>query len=80
MDSSAEIYCAKLNISATIKAVGISVTEEYAEPLERYLDYMELMREYYRDKVFIFVNIRSYFSDEEMLRIMDTTSSQGYST
>lgn len=33
-----------------------------------------------RDKVFIFVNIRSYFSDEEMLRFMDTTSSQGYST
>lgn len=33
-----------------------------------------------KQKVFIFVNMRSYFSDEEMLRFMDTTSSQGYST
>lgn len=78
MDSSAELYCAKLNISAIIKAVGISVAEEYAEPLEQYLDYMELMREYDRERVFVFINMRSYFSDEEMLRFMDTTSSQGY--
>lgn len=36
------------------------------------LDYMELSRELERDKLFIFVNLRSYYADEEIQSFLDS--------
>ena len=44
-DCTADIICGKLTMSAVLKAIGITVSDDYADPLERFLDYMELVRE-----------------------------------
>ncbi len=56
----------KLNISNIIKSVGISVNEDYDNGLEKIIDYMLLCREFDKEKIFIFVNLRCYYSDDEM--------------
>ena len=73
----AGLCCAKLNIGSLLKAVGIS-TDDTAADLEQYLDYMELVREFDRDKVFIFVNLRSYYADEELLPFLNTALTHEY--
>lgn len=47
-------------------------------PLERLIDYMELVREFERDKLFVYVNLRSFFSDEEIERFLRTALDHGY--
>lgn len=70
------IECAKVNVNALLKMAGISVCDDYDEPLERILDYMELVREYDRERLFVFVNMRSYFEDDELNRFFETVLSK----
>lgn len=63
---SADIACDNVTVSSVLKMAGIAVREEYDNPLEAILDYMELTGEFERRKLFIFVNVRSYFDDEDM--------------
>ncbi|MDD3400358.1 MAG: type II-A CRISPR-associated protein Csn2 [Eubacteriales bacterium] len=56
----------KLNISSIIKSVGVVIEENEDEPIERIISYMELVSELESDKLFIFVNMRSYFADDKM--------------
>ena len=44
----------------------------YIDPLERLLDYMELVRSYERDKLFVFVNLRSFFADDPIRSFLRT--------
>lgn len=77
-DYTADITCGKLNIGAVLKSIGVSVNDDYPDPLERLLDYMELVREFDRDKLFIFVNLRAYFDDEELRPFFDTVMAHEY--
>ncbi len=56
----------KLNIGTIVKSIGIVLSENYDNELEKLLDYMQLVREFDREKIFIYVNLRSYFSDIDM--------------
>lgn len=60
------VYCSKMDFGGILKAVGINVLDDQESELERLLDYMELTRELERERLFILVNLRSYFSDEEV--------------
>lgn len=71
-DVPGEVILDKLNIGSLIKSVGLRLDNEYGEPLERIYDYMELVRELDGDKLFVFVNMRSYFTDEAVARFCDT--------
>ena len=42
------------------------------------MDYMELSRELERDKLFIFVNLRDYYSDEEVQPFFNSILSHEY--
>ena len=42
------------------------------------LDYMELVREFDHDKLFITVNLRSYYNDETILKFMETVLAHDY--
>lgn len=77
-EQTAELYCSKLNISSILKAIGICVADDYASPLEEYIDYMELTREFDRDKLFIFINLRSYFPDSELQAFLETVLAHEY--
>ncbi len=61
-----------LSIASLIKALGITIAESYQSELEKIIDYMQLIREYDRDKLFIFVNLRSYYSDEDIEKFYKT--------
>lgn len=61
-----EINCQKLSIGSIIKAISPEIDEEDKSPLERIFSYMELVRELDRERLFIMINMRSYFSDDDM--------------
>ena len=61
-----EINCQKLAVGPIIRALSPEIEENDKSPIEKVFAYMELVRELDRDKLFIMVNMRSYFQDEEM--------------
>ena len=66
------IEASKINIPSIIKMAGICINEDYNGIPEKLIDYMELVREYDRDKLFIFVNMRSFFDDITMSAFFTT--------
>lgn len=73
-----DLVCNRCTVGGLVKAMGVALRDEYEEPLERVLDYMELVREFDRDKLFILPHLRSYFSDEEMERFLRTVLDHRY--
>lgn len=67
-----EIDCQKLAIGPIIKAVSPEIEEADKGALEKIFAYMELVRELDRDRLFIMINMRTYFSDEEMERFAES--------
>ena len=65
-DSDCELSYSKLNISSIIKAAGIEIDEYGKSNLERMYDYFELVRSFEGDKVFFLVNMRAFYSDDDM--------------
>lgn len=76
-----DIVPAKVAVPNLLKAIGIEINDDYhgeKGEVERIVDYMELVREFDRDKMFVTVNMRSYFSDDAMERFMKTAVSHEY--
>lgn len=67
-----EIDCKKVAISPILKAISPEIDENEKSTIERVFAYMELLRELDRDRLFIMVNMRSYFSDEDMERFIES--------
>ena len=61
-----------------IKAMAVHIRDAYDDPLERLLDYMELVREFDRDKLFVLLHLRSYFSEEQTGLFLKTVAEHGY--
>lgn len=73
-----DIEFSKITWENIIKAVGIGFTENYDSLAEKILDYMELVREYDSEKMFITLNLRSYISDDEMNKFVNDVVARGY--
>lgn len=73
-----DIVCEKCTVSGLLKGLGIHLRDDYEEPLERLLDFMELVREFDKDKVFVLVGLRSLFPDEKAERFLQTALDHGY--
>lgn len=73
-----DIRCEKCSVSGVIKSTGIHLRDEYDDPLERLLDYMELVREFDREKLFVLVGMRSLFADREMELFFRTVLTHRY--
>ncbi len=61
-----------------IKAMSVHIRDAYDDPLERLLDYMELVREFDRDKLFVLLHLRSYFAEEQTGLFLKTVAEHGY--
>ena len=72
LDLPGNIEASKINVPAIIKMAGICINDDYNSIPEKLIDYMELVREYDRDKLFIFVNMRSFFDDDTMSAFFST--------
>lgn len=77
-DLPCDVACAKMNIGSILKAVGLEISDDYDSDLERLLDYMAIVRELDREKLFIFVNLRSYYLDGEIQQFIATALSHEY--
>ncbi len=71
---SVEIDCEKIAIGPIIKAISPVVEMEDKTPLEKIFSYMELVRELDRDRLFIMVNMRTYFSDCDIESFIETVT------
>lgn len=67
-----DIRCQKLAIGPLIRALAPEIEESEQEPLERIFSYMELVRELDRDRLFVMINMRTYFSHEAMARFAES--------
>lgn len=56
----------KLTMNAILKATGVILQDDSYSNIEAIYDYMEIIRELDRDKLFIFLNFRDFFDDNEV--------------
>lgn len=73
-----DITFPKLSISGLIKSAGPELRDDYTDLCEKIFDYMEFVQTFDRDKLFIFVNMRSFVEDSDMQLFMDTVLSHGF--
>lgn len=73
-----DIVCEKCSVAGILKGIGITLRDDYDDPLERLLDFMELVREFDRDKLFVLAGLRSFFSDAKVELFLDTALAHGY--
>lgn len=67
-----------LNIRSIIKSAGVEFVNDYTTLSEKIIDYIELVRAYDREKLFVLVNLRSYMDDDEVIEFIDTSLRRGY--
>ena len=77
-DFDVEIQCNKISIAQILKAAGIRIISEYDKLTEVLYSYMQLVREFDGDKVFAFVNLRSFVKADELQDFADTVLAHGY--
>lgn len=77
-DFDVEIQCDKMAIAQILKAAGIRIISEYDKLTEILYSYMQLVREFDGDKVFAFVNLRSFVKLEELQDFANTVLAHGY--
>jgi len=65
-----DIVAEKINVMSVLKSAGICLRDEYTDNAEKLLDYMELVREFDKNKLFVTVNMRSFFDDDDSGRFM----------
>ena len=61
-----------------LKGIGITLRDDYEDPLERLIDFMELVREFDRDKLFVLVGLRSFFANDRVELFLKTVLEHGY--
>lgn len=77
-DFSCDVCYNKLDIGSIVKAAGVQINDTAECLSEKIIDYIELVTEFDRKKLFITVNLRSFISDSEASLFMQTAISHGY--
>lgn len=67
-----EIDCKKIAIGPIIRALSPEIEESDKTTLEKIFAYMELIRELDKERFFAMVNMRTYFSDDEMEKFVES--------
>lgn len=78
MDLPCNVYCSKIGFGGILRAVGVDVVDDSESDLERLLDYMELTRELEHERLFILVNLRSYYADTEVEVFFTSVIAHGF--
>ncbi len=73
-----DLVCKKLTIGNVFRGIGVELSEEGADQLEKLLDYMELVREFDREKLFFLVNLRSWYPDDTIELFLQSVLGHGY--
>lgn len=73
-----DIDCKKIAIGPVLRAVSPEITDTDMSTLEKIFSYMELIRELDRDRLFIMINMRTYFSDADMELFAESACLHGF--
>lgn len=71
-DYDINLECDKITVPQLLKAAGISIHVESDRLIEILYSYMQLIREFVQDKLFIFVNLRNFISENDFKIFTDT--------
>lgn len=77
-DFPCDICYTKLSVGTLIKSVGVEIRQNRDRLPDQLLDYMELVGEFERRKLFVTYNLRSVLSDCETSDFMQTVLAHGY--
>lgn len=77
-DFDLSINCDKLTMSQLLKSIGISVSVETDDLIEILYSYMQLVRQFIGDKLFVFINLRSFVSQKQFSDFAMTIIGHGY--
>lgn len=69
-----DVECTKLNVSSLIKSLSVCVADDNVDDIETILDYMSLVTDVDKQKLFVTVNMRSYFDDESMYAFVNAVA------
>lgn len=78
MEQDVELAYDKLSLNNLLKSVGMRVVIDYNKLVERLLAYMDLVRRFDREKLFLLVNLRSFVSVEDTNLFMKTVAAHGF--
>ncbi len=67
-----EIECHDISFQQILKAAELTVSDEYSRLVDKIYAYMELIREFEGDKLFIFVNLSSFIKNEQLQEFVNT--------
>lgn len=76
IDFPCDIICEKLNMQSIIKAVGITLSDDYSSLEEKLLAYMDLSRDFLNKKLFILVNVRGLIPYNRLQMLIDSALSR----
>ena len=74
----ADLVCENITFQQILKAAGVAVADDYERLIDRVYAYMELVREFDGEKAFLFVNLGSYVTPEQMQEFADTVIGHSY--
>ncbi len=74
----ADIECHDLSLQQILKAAELTVADDYDRLVDKIYAYMELVREFEGDKLFIFVNLSSYIGREQLQEFADTVTGHSF--
>ena len=77
MELDVELAYDKLSLNNLLKSVGMRVIIDYNKLVERLFAYMDLVRRFEGEKLFLLVNLRSFVSLEDMALFMQTAVAHG---
>ncbi len=73
-----DVEATKISVGNLLKSFGIVACDDSECLCEKLLNYMEIIRELDSDKLFIFVGLRSYLSEDEAKKFFDTVIRHSY--
>lgn len=77
-DYDLSINCDKLTIAQLLKSIGISISLDSDDLTEILYSYMQLVRQFIGDKLFVFVNLQSFVSRRHFIEFAQTILGHGY--
>lgn len=75
---SCRIECTSCNPLSLIKMCGIAVSDDSISDIERVFEYMMIVREVLGEKLFVFVNMHSFFSLDEIQNFVNTVIAHNF--
>lgn len=73
-----DIECHDISLQQVLKAAELTVADEYDRLVDRIYAYMELVREFEGDKLFIFVNLSSYIGRGQLQEFVATVTGHSF--